>query len=1024
MRGEGRGEGLHASALVATPLIRTSATFSPPPRKGEGAWPGVRVALRRLAPLAKRSFVRACAAFLLLASATAATRPLRVLYFDAAGVERPTNGPLHAAMRDLGRDAIWFDYATGYTPSSADLAHYDVLALCPKPDGSPALNNVIKLPSGALIPVLKLAETTTPGQVRAGVLAAISAPRRADWEKFLAQREPEKREASPTVANYEKRSQPVTFQHPLSVKGSMERTQVPADLRLQLFAAEPDIAKPIFMAWDEQGRLWVAESRDYPHAVKPDGMGNDSIKICEDTDGDGKADKFTVFADKLNIPTGFVFANGGIIVSQPPRFLFLKSTKGDDKADVRTEIMTGWGVNDTHAQANNLHYGHDNWLYGCVGYSGFNGTVGGKELRFAQGTYRFKADGSALEFLHQFSNNSWGHSANEFGDQFGGTANNAPIFFGGIPATVVPRGLRAMTAKRINIEDKCHTITPNFRQVDVFGGFTAAAGSAFIHSGNLPPRLQGKAMVCEPTMKNIALMDVQRDGAGYVAKDGYNLVASSDEWMSPVFAEVGPDGAVWFADWQNYIIQHNPTPSVERGGFAAKTGVGGAHENVLRDHARGRIYRVVWEQAKKPAIASLKGAATPQLVSALGSDNQFWRLTAQRLLVEGKKTDAAPALKQAVTNSAPLAALHSLWTLHGLGQLDDATHRAGLNHADSAVRRNATRALGKDERAQKLFFSAGVVSDPDPLTKLAAFVKVAELSDTKPIQTVVASIARNPANRADEWLAEITRLLTKLHGAELHREGPNLLPNPGFEVVGSDGLPEGWKRRDYGNRPANQGAEWKVVSDEKQFHGGKQGVRCITRGDADTSLHADVPVKPNTQYRLAGWVKTHALQGKVSFNDHLGRAETETVRRRESDWTEVEVVFNSGNRTTASINILHVARGDGYFDDVRLCELLPTEEDSKPVVADAKRGEQLFHKHPAACVLCHSLKGQGSTVGPALDGVATRGTAAYIRESLLEPSKVMAKGFEQLKVSPMPPMGDIFSPQELADIQAFVLTLK
>ena len=980
--------------------------------------------LRRLAQFVKCSFVYTFANLLFLASSSGATGPVRVLYFDAAGVERPASGPLHAAMRDLGRDAIWFDYATGPTPSSADLAHYDVLVVRPKVDGSPALNNVIKLPSGTLLPVLKASDQTTTDQVRKDVLAALAAPRKADWEKFLAQREPEKREPSPTVANYERRSQPVTFQHPLSVKGSMERTQVPADMRLQLFAAEPDIAKPIFMAWDERGRLWVAETRDYPHDVKPDGMGNDSIKICEDTDGDGKADKFTVFADKLNIPTGFVFANGGIIVAQPPRFLFLKSTKGDDKADVRTEIMTGWGVNDTHAQANNLHYGYDNWLYGCVGYSGFNGEIGGVKKQFAMGTYRFKADGSALEFLHQFSNNSWGHSVNEFGDQFGGTANNAPIFFGGIPATAVPKGLRAMTAKRINVEDKCHTITPNFRQVDVFGGFTAAAGSAFIHSGNLPPRLQGKAMVCEPTMKNIALMDVQRDGAGYVAKDGYNLVASSDEWMSPVFAEVGPDGAVWFADWQNYIIQHNPTPSVERGGFAAKTGVGGAHENALRDHARGRIYRVVWEQARKPAITTLKGASSAQLVAALGSDNQFWRLTAQRLLVEGKKFDAAASLKQAATNSFPLAAIHALWTLHGLGQLDDATHRAALLHADAAVRRNATRALGTDARAVSLFFTSGVVSDPDPLTKLAGFVKLAQFSDTKQIQNVVASISRNAANRADEWLNEATRVLSRIHGADLHREGPNLLPNPGFEVAGANSLPEGWKRRDYNKAEGTVGAEWKTVSGKDQFHGGSQAVRCVTRGDADTSLHADVTLKPNTQYRLSGWVKgAGGLRGNISLNDHIGRAQTDRVTRS-GDWTEVETIFNSGNRITASINILHVAKGDGYFDDVKLCELVPIEDTGKAIVADVKRGEQLFLKHPAACILCHSLKGQGSTVGPPLDGIASRGTPEYIRESLLEPSKVLAKGYEQLKVSPMPPMGDIFSPQELADIQAFVLTLK
>ncbi len=952
----------------------------------------------------------------LLALVTPASAgPLRIAVPDVGG-DAAQSAVLHVLMRDLGREAIWFDVLPlAEMERDATRTRYDARLFSGKADAAP--KGIVALPWPA--PGAEAA-----GKFKGDLLGTLTPARRAAYENFLAQREPERREARPTVANYEKRAEPLSFQHPFTVKGSMERTQVPADCRLQLFASEPQIGKPIALAWDERGRCWVAETRDYPHAVKPDGLGNDRITICEDTDGDGKADKFTVFADKLNIPTGLVFANGGVIVSQPPRFLFLADTNGDDKADVRREIMTGWGIGDTHAQANSLHYGYDNWLYGCVGYSGFNGEVGGVKKQFGMGTYRFKADGSALEFLHQFSNNAWGHGANEFGDQFGGTANNAPIFFGGIPASIVPKGLRAMTAKRINAEDKCHTITPHFRQVDVFGGYTAAAGSAFIHSGNLPARFQGNVLVCEPTMKNIALMDVQRAGAGYIAKDGFNLVASSDEWMSPVFAEVGPDGAVWFADFQNFIIQHNPTPSVERGGFAAKTGVGGAHENVLRDHARGRIYRVVWDGAKKPALASLKDATGAQLTAALSNDNQFWRLTAQRLIVEGKKTDVLPALKQTATNTAPIAAIHSLWALHGLGQLDDKTHVAALLHADAAVRRNATRALGSDERSVKTFFSAGVVSDPDPLTKLAAFVKLAQFADSKQIQTVVASIARNPANRADEWLGEVTRILGRTHGAALYREGPNLLPNPGFEVLGSNGLPEGWKRRDYGNREANKDAEWKGVSGANQFHGGKQAVRCITRGDADTSLYADVTLKTNTQYRLSGWVKTHALQGKLSFNDHLGRAETETVRRRESDWTEVEVTFNSGNRTRASINILHVAKGDGYFDDVKLAELLPAEETATVMAGDMKRGEQIFYKHAAACVLCHSVKGQGSTVGPALDGIATRATAAYIRESLLEPSKVLAKGFEQNKISPMPPMADIFSPQELLDIEAFVKTLK
>ena len=298
-----------------------------------------------------------------------------------------------------------------------------------------------------------------------------------------------------------------------------------------------------------------------------------------------------------------------------------------------------------------------------MGYSGFNGEIAGVRKSFSQGTYRFKADGSALDFLHQFSNNSWGQSANDAGDQYGGTANGAPIFYGGIPANIVPAGLRVMTASRINLEDKAHTITPNFRQVDVMGGYTAAAGSSFIGSGKLPARLQGMAMVCEPTMKLIALMDVKAKGAGATAGDGFNLVASSDEWMSPVFAEVGPDGAVWFADWQNYIIQHNPTPTERSGGYKAETGVGGAHINDLRDHSRGRIYRVVSKKAVMPnQPLVLTGPET--LLSALSSTIQERRLQAQRLLIETKATGTTDALKKLVTaNDGNIAALHALWIL-------------------------------------------------------------------------------------------------------------------------------------------------------------------------------------------------------------------------------------------------------------------------------------------------------------------------------------------------------------------------
>ena len=890
---------------------------------------------------------------ILFTALSATASPIRVLYIDTPGAD---TAPLHNAMRDLGREAIYFDYAREKVEASYDL--------------------IVK-----------------PGDdlSRDAILSKLSPERKAAYETFLAQREPEKREKHPQVANYEKRPEPLTFQLPFSPKGSMERTQVPADCELKLFAAEPDIAKPIAFAWDDRGRCWVVETRDYPHGVSENHEGQDSVKICEDTDGDGKADKFTVFADKLNLPTGIVFARKGIIVAAPPQFIYLEDSDGDDKADKREVIMDCWGIRDTHAQASNLHYGFDNWIYGCVGYSGIEGYVGGKQHQFAMGTYRFKPDGSALEFLHQFTNNAWGHSYNDAGDQFGGTANGAPIFFGGIPATAYGEGARGMTAKKINVVDTCHTITPNFRQVDVFGGYTAAAGSNFIYSDALPKRFQGMAMVCEPTMKVVSLMDVVPDGAGWKALDAFNIYASSDEWNSPVHAEVGPDGAVWVADFENFIIQHNPTPSKERGGFVATTGVGGAHENELRDHSRGRIYRIVAKGATK------------------AKDTLYGRLTKQRLASDGAEV-------------SDLSDIQALWVKHARGTLDAKTHQAALISKDANLRRNAIRALGAGKAAQDLFFGSGVISDPDLHTRLAAFVKLADFPTTPEIQTLVKKLAGDPVVKNDEWLAEAAKMLGKKHKALNYKEGPNLLPNPGFE----EPIADTWKHRDYGKRPGNAGAQWGFVTDPKMVHSGQRAMRCITRDDADTSFFADVPLKPNTDYKLSAWIKTHAFKGKASLNDHIGRAETSPRIGRSQDWTEVEVVFNSKERTKASINLLHVGKGDIYFDDVKLCEIiLEGDDDASKLAGDARRGEKIFWEHPvAACKNCHMLKGQGSAVGPALDGIAGRKDEAYILESLINPNARLAEGYTATPISPMPPMNLILKPQEFADVKAFILSLK
>ena len=178
------------------------------------------------------------------------------------------------------------------------------------------------------------------------------------------------------------------IQKPLNPEDSKKHIQVPDGFKVELFAAEPNIINPIAFTWDERGRLWVVQSQDYPHGLSND-VGGDRITICEDTNGDGKADKFIDFATKQSLSTGITIVKGGILVAQAPNMVFLQDTNGDDKMDKSTVLFDGFGVWDTHAGPSSLRYGIDNHIWGAVGYSGF-------ENRFEDKTINFKMGGISI----------------------------------------------------------------------------------------------------------------------------------------------------------------------------------------------------------------------------------------------------------------------------------------------------------------------------------------------------------------------------------------------------------------------------------------------------------------------------------------------------------------------------------------------------------------------------------------------------------------------------------------------------
>lgn len=603
--------------------------------------------------------------------------------------------------------------------------------------------------------------------IKRGILWAVNDDVKKQWEAYIKDIPNLVYKEVPGIPNYEKRDPAPRYQEPLSPEESKKLIHVPAGFKLELFASEPDIINPIDMAWDERGRLWVIETVDYPNTVREDnGVGDDRIKICEDTDGDGKADKFTVFADKLNIPTSLVFANGGLIVSQAPHFLFLKDTNGDDKADVREVLINGWGTFDTHAGPSNLQYGIDNQIYGVVGYSGFEGNIGGETRKFKQGMYRFTPDVSSFEFLTSTSNNTWGFGLTENNDLFASTANNTHSVFMGIPDKILQNveGIPKNGSTKIDGHYGMQPITSKVRQVDVFGGFTAAAGHSFYTARSFPKSYWNKvAFVSEPTGHLVHLARIEKDGAGFKEHNGGNLFASADEWVSPVAAKVGPDGAVWVLDWYNFIIQHNPTPSENRGGYDAENGPGNAYENPLRDKSHGRIWRVVYTDAPDYEPLTLSKENPDELVEALQHDNLFWRLTAQRLLVERGEKDILPALYKLVKNGKQdelginPGALHALWTIHGLGVVPSDKQATAivldaLNHRAAGVRKAAIQALPKAQWVDQALKKAAVLNDKDESVQLAALLYFAERTPSESIGKKLFALSQQENVKEDEWL--------------------------------------------------------------------------------------------------------------------------------------------------------------------------------------------------------------------------------------------------------------------------------
>ncbi len=568
------------------------------------------------------------------------------------------------------------------------------------------------------------------------------------------------------------------------------------------FAVEPLIGNIIDFTWDARGRMWAVETNDYPNVVLPDSVpGHDRILILQDTNKDGIADKVTVFAEGLNLATSLAFANGGLVVGQAPHMLFFRDTNGDDRADEKQILFTGFPRGDTHGTISNLRYGFDNQVWGSLGYNGFRGTVGKTTYargQFGSGYFRFPGDGSELEYVARTSNNTWGVAFTEDNFVFGSTANSRPSNFVHIPL----RYYRAMGARDTVLPDIADRLdvfpVREILQVDQFGRYTAGAAHEIYTARAFPREYWNRiAFVAEPTAHLIGMFELSDNGSAFRARNRWSFMASRDAWAAPVQVKVGPDGALWVSDFYTLVAQHNPTPKDFRG--CCETGPGNAYETPNRDRLHGRIYRIAYDSAPAAPPLRLDNASPQQLVQALKHDNLFWRLTAQRLLVERGKLDVVPALIQLASDQTVDAqglnrsALHALWTLHGLGALGQGGEaltaaRNALYHPAASLRRAALMLLPRDQELADAIFAAGilpdrsspwtveytvptgVLQDADAHVRVEALLVLSELPASPRAGSAVADILTYPANARDAWLPDAVAIAGARQGPEFLQE--------------------------------------------------------------------------------------------------------------------------------------------------------------------------------------------------------------------------------------------------------------
>ncbi len=506
---------------------------------------------------------------------------------------------------------------------------------------------------------------------------------------------------------------------PLSPAEAIAKMTVPEGFSVELVASEPDIVNPVAMTFDERGRIWITESLEYPrHDAGP---GRDRVKVLEDTDGDGRADKFTVFAEGLNIPSGIAVGYGGVWVANAPDILFLQDTDGDGKADKQEVVVTGFGRHDTHELPNSLTWGPDGWLYGLNGvFNNCDVTHKGRQYKFTCTLFRIHPRTRDFELFAEGTSNPWGVAWDPEGSAF-------------LSACV--------------IDHLWHLTETGYyqRQGGPYPPFTSIIGSIVKHrhqkaaycgihyfdSDAYPAEYRDRLYMGNIHGGCINVDRLERDGSTYLGVECPDFLTANDAWFMPVVQKTGPDGCLYILDWYDRYHCYQDAGRDPQG----------------IDRLKGRLYRVRYQNTPRAAAFDLTKENDARLIERLHSPNVYYRDIAQRLLCERSAPATRPQLEKLILDDAVprKTRMHALWSLVGTGALDPAFHQQLLTHADPGFRAWGVRAAGNFHDVDSAVSSrvVALVADPAADVRLQVAIAARKLKGVDPVPVLLQALANS-----------------------------------------------------------------------------------------------------------------------------------------------------------------------------------------------------------------------------------------------------------------------------------------